>query len=67
MSMAEIEAELDRLSTDELRRLAMKSWEAFVTKEGGHNKCVENDPALLKALDEAIAEARFRTPKLADL
>ena len=60
MSYAEIEAELDRLDSDELRRLALKSWRAFVQKEGGAagaNECDENDPRLLASLDEAIALA----------
>jgi len=34
MSLAEIEAELEKLSADELRALAMKSWTTFVQKEG---------------------------------
>ena len=60
MSFAEIEAELGKLSLDELRLLAMKSWTAFVEKEGGSvaaNECSEDDPRLLAALDEAIAKA----------
>ena len=60
MSFAEIEAELDKLGPDDLRRLALKSWTAFVQKEGasaGANECDENDPSLLAALDEALAEA----------
>jgi hypothetical protein len=60
MSYAEIEAELDHLAPDELRRLALKSWTAFMQKEGrgvGGNECDENDPQLLTALDEAIARA----------
>jgi hypothetical protein len=60
MSYAEIEAELDRLQPDELRRLALKSWTAFVRKEGGAleaNECDETDPALLTALDDALAQA----------
>lgn len=64
MSYAEIEAELDRLDSDELRRLALKSWRAFVQKEGGAagaNECDENDPVLLSALDDAIDRAD-RTP-----
>lgn len=35
MSFAEIEAELDRLSPEELRSLALKSWTTFVSKEAG--------------------------------
>lgn len=47
MSLAEIEAELDRMTPDELRRLALKSWTAFVKKEAGvdaPNDCSEDDP-----------------------
>jgi hypothetical protein len=57
MSFAEIEAELDKLDPDELRQLALKSWTAFVQKEGrtdGANECDECDPRLLAELDEAI-------------
>ena len=60
MSFSEIESELEKLGPDELRRLALKSWTAFVRKEGGTagtNVCDETDPHLLTALDEAIAEA----------
>lgn len=58
MSLAEIEAELDQLGPDELRRLALKSWMTFVQKEGvGANECDESDLRLLAALDEAIAQA----------
>ena len=60
MSFAEIEAELDKLGPEDLRRLALKSWAAFVQKEGrtaGANECDESDPRLLTALDEAIAGA----------
>jgi hypothetical protein len=60
MSLAEIEAELDQLGPDELRKLALKSWMAFVEKErrqGGVNECDEGDPRLLAGLDEAIAKA----------
>jgi hypothetical protein len=60
MSLAEIEAELDKLGPDDLRRLALKSWTAFVEKEGcaeGANECDESDPRLLMALDQAIAGA----------
>ena len=60
MSFAEIEAELDKLGPDDLRRLALKSWTAFVQKESrteGANECDESDPRLLAALDEAIAAA----------
>ena len=60
MSFAEIEAELQKLSADDLRRLALKSWTVFVEKESGlanANECDEDDPLLLAALDEAIAKA----------
>ena len=60
MSLAEIESELEKLTPDELRRLALKSWTTFVEKEGradGANECSEDDPHLLAALDEAIARA----------
>jgi len=60
MSLAEIEAELDHLGPEELRRLALKSWMTFVEKERGQagaNECDEGDPRLLAALDEAIAKA----------
>lgn len=58
MSLAQIEAELEPLSPDGLRRLALQSWSAFVKKEGdpGH-ECREQDPALLAALDVATAAA----------
>ena len=54
MSLTQIEAELEHLTSDELRRLAVKSWNAFVEKEGFLRKdelCDEDDPALLAALD----------------
>lgn len=60
MSFAEIEAELEKLGPEDLRRIALKSWTAFVRKEGhmdGANQCDESDPLLLAALDEAIAKA----------
>jgi hypothetical protein len=60
MSLAEIEAELDKMTTEELHRLALKSWAAFVEKEtatGAFNECSEDDPQLLAALDEAIQKA----------
>jgi len=61
MSLAEIEAELPRLTVEELRLLALKSWTAFAAREEqtrGANECDEDDPVLLAALDEAIAEAK---------
>ena len=60
MSFAEIEAELDHLSPEELRRLALKSWTTYVSKEsgaGGVNECDENNPELLTALDDALTQA----------
>ena len=60
MSLAEIEAELDPLGLDDLRRLARKSWAAFRQNEGctgAANECDESDPRLLTALDEALAGA----------
>jgi hypothetical protein len=60
MSYAEIESELQQLTPDELRRLALKSWSAFVEKEGmegAAQECDEDDPQLLAALDEAIERA----------
>ena len=60
MSLAQIEAELETLTPDELRHLAVKSWQAFVQQEGrphAVNDCSEDDPRLLAALDQAIAQA----------
>jgi len=60
MSFAEIEAQLEKLTPDELRRLALKSWTAFVAKQGlseDANQCDEDDPELLALLDEAAAQA----------
>jgi hypothetical protein len=60
MSLAEIEAELGKMTPDELRHLAMKSWTAFVQKEAGAgaaNECSEDDRQLLATLDEAIERA----------
>ncbi len=58
MSLAEIEAELEKLSPEDLRRIAIKSWSAFVEKESpGSNECHEDDPSVLAALDEAIDKA----------
>jgi hypothetical protein len=60
MSLVEIEAELDQLGPDDLRHIALKSWRAFVEKEQrqhGVNECDEDDPRLLAAVDEAIAQA----------
>jgi hypothetical protein len=60
MSLIEIEAQLDKLTPEELRQLALKSWSAFVEKERDsetQNECEEDDPQLLAALDEAIEKA----------
>ena len=60
MSIAQIESELKRLSAEELRRLAMSSWAAFVEKEGVEpavNECDESTPEMLAALDEAVRQA----------
>ena len=60
MSLAEMESELGKMSPDELRRLALKSWSAFLEKESGPNatnECDEDDPQLLTALDEAVKRA----------
>ncbi len=60
MSMAQIEAELQRLTADELRQLALQSWAAFVEREKRGlpaNACEENDPRLLASLDDAIRRA----------
>jgi hypothetical protein len=60
MSLAEIEAALENLTPDELRRIAVKSWTAFVEKEGhaqGAHESDEDDPSLMVALDEAITQA----------
>ena len=60
MSLAEIEAELEKLTPGELRRLALRSWKAFMEKEGRLDpakECSEEDPVLLAALDEAVAKA----------
>lgn len=58
MSFAEIEAQLESLTAEQLRLLALKSWNAFVAKESLSdigNLCDEDDPDLLAALDEAAA------------
>jgi hypothetical protein len=57
MTFAEIEAEIAKLTPDELRRLALKSWTVYKEREPGGNECDEEDPQLLAALDEAIAKA----------
>ena len=59
MSLAQIEAELEHLSADELRRLALKSWNAFVQKEGhsSHDEWSDDDPHLVAELDTEAASA----------
>jgi hypothetical protein len=64
MSLAEIEAELEKLTPEELCHLALRAWRHFVEKEGrepAHPECSEEDPALLAALDEALERAN-QTP-----
>jgi hypothetical protein len=46
MSLVEIEAELGKLTPDELRHLALKSWTAFVEKETGTGAA--NEPTALR-------------------
>ena len=61
MSLAEIEAELDRLGPDELRHIALKSWTTFVEKErhqNGVNECDEGDARLLAALGRGDCQSR---------
>lgn len=58
MSIAEIEAELPNLSADELHRLALRTWSAYVQKEDGEDSsCDETNPDVLAALDEAVSQA----------
>lgn len=60
MSLPEIEAELAHLKPEELRRLALRSWSAYVQREkqgDGVPESDEVDPKLLAALDEALARA----------
>jgi hypothetical protein len=58
-----IEAELDKLTPEELRRLALRSWRV-VEKEGTiAHECDEDDPCLLASLDEAIAAAEAERGK----
>ncbi len=64
MSLAEIEAELEHLAPEALRRVAIKSWSAYLAKEGGvdgGNLCDEDDPDLLAALDESVVRADAQT------
>lgn len=58
MSLTEFEAELDKLTLEELRQLALKSWTGFTEKESDDtNFCSEDDAELLNALDNAIEQA----------
>lgn len=57
MSLTEIEAQLKHLTPNELRHLALRSWSAFIEREGDANRfnlCDEDDPSLLAALDDAV-------------
>lgn len=57
MSIAQIEAELNALTVEELRHLALRTWAAFVEKERADptvNVCEEADPAVTAALDDAV-------------
>jgi hypothetical protein len=66
ISIGEIEAELEKLAPEDLRRLALKSWKVFVEKEShpeASNECSEDDPQLLAALDEAIEKADAGSPQ----
>jgi hypothetical protein len=65
MSLTEIEAQLEHLTPDELRHLALRSWSAFVMREGHSeifNECDEDDPFLLAALDKAVEHADSSPP-----
>ena len=60
MSIAQIESELNSLSAEDLRRLAISSWAAFVQRERldpAFNQCEEESPQILAALDEAVRRA----------
>ena len=59
---AEIEAELEKMPPDQLRSLALKSWAAYVEKEGhaeSFNICDKNDPLILAALDQATQRGTY--------
>ena len=48
------------MSAEELRRLAVSSWAAFVEKEASDpalNECDEDNPKVLAALDDAVRQA----------
>lgn len=60
MNLTEIEAQLEHRTPDELRHFALRSWSAFVKREGDSeifNDCDEDDPFLLSALDKAVEHA----------
>jgi transcriptional regulator of aromatic amino acid metabolism len=60
MSLTEIEEQLEHLTPDELRRLALRSWSAFVRREDNSeifNACDEDDTDLLTLLDIAVIQA----------
>lgn len=60
MTLSEIEAQLEHLSSEELRRLMLRTWTTFVKKksvDSSSKECAEDDPELLAALDEALAKA----------
>jgi len=60
MSLSDIKVALESLTPDELRQVAVRSWAAFVEKEGlaqDAHTCDEDEPHLLAAIDEAIAQA----------
>jgi hypothetical protein len=51
---------LEKLTPDQLRQLALKSWTVYMEKESRQetvDECGEEDPRLLAALDEAVAKA----------
>jgi len=58
MSLTEIEAQLEHLTPEELRHLALRSWSIFQKREGhSENECDEDDPFVLSALDRAVEHA----------
>ena len=60
MSLAEIETELEKMPADQLRRLALRSWAAYIQKEAhpdAANTCDEDDPLVLASLDQATQRA----------
>ncbi len=66
MSLAELEAELENLSMEDLCRLGGRISKLFTKKEAGFSKghmCNEGDPVLLAALDNALVNADTLTSK----